>query len=346
MTQSPIRVGIVGAGANTQRRHIPRLREIEGVQVVGVVNRSRESSERVASAFQIPRIYEDWRQLLDDSEIDAVVIGTWPYMHCPVTLAALEAGRHVLCEARMAMNATEARQMRDAARARPHLAAQVVPSPLTLRFDTTIKRLIREGYLGDILAIDLRTGGGFIDRDAPLHWRHDLRYSGKNILSMGIWYEALLRWVGDARRVTAMGRTFVRRRLDEQGRLHWIAIPDHLDILCEMVCGAQANLQFSAVAGLDARDAVTLYGSEGTLRLAGGRLLGGRRGDAELAEIEIPAEEQGHWRVEEEFAAAVRGEGEVRLTTFDDGLRYMLFTEAVHASLATGTAVAVELASS
>ena len=60
----------------------------------------------------------------------------------------------------MAMNAREAHIMRTASRQKTHLIAQIVPSPMTLRVDNTIKRLIAEGYLGDVLAIEARAGGG------------------------------------------------------------------------------------------------------------------------------------------------------------------------------------------
>jgi predicted dehydrogenase len=61
---------------------ISRLQAIDGVDLVSVCNRSRESSQRVADQFNIPKVYEDWQELLADPDINAVVIGTWPYMHC------------------------------------------------------------------------------------------------------------------------------------------------------------------------------------------------------------------------------------------------------------------------
>ena len=70
-----------------------------------VCNRKRETTARVASDFDIPKIYSNWEDLVADPDVDAVVIGAWPYLHCPVTLAAFDAGKHVLTEARMAMNA-------------------------------------------------------------------------------------------------------------------------------------------------------------------------------------------------------------------------------------------------
>ena len=105
MNSQTIKVGVVGAGNNTRVRHIPGLQAIDGVEIVSVCNRSRESSQRVADAFHIPKVYDDWRELVAASDTNAIVIGTWPYMHCEVTCAALEAGKHVMCEARMARNA-------------------------------------------------------------------------------------------------------------------------------------------------------------------------------------------------------------------------------------------------
>ena len=118
--------------------------------IVGVCNRSRESSARVAREYDIPRIYGGWEQLIDDDAIDAVVIGTWPYLHCPVTLAALGAGKHVLTQARMAMNAREAQRMLDKSRELPDLAAMVVPSPYGLTGDAFVRTLIADGYLGPL----------------------------------------------------------------------------------------------------------------------------------------------------------------------------------------------------
>lgn len=336
-----IRVGVVGAGANTVEKHIPNLQAIEGVEIVSVCNRTRESSERVAKQFHIPKVYDNWRELVDAPDTNAIVIGTWPYMHCPVTLAALQANKHVMTEARMAMNLREARQMLEAAKMRPHLVVQVVPSPFTLRVDNTIKRLIAEGYLGDILAIEVRAGGTFIDRDSPLHWRQDFDLSGFNTMALGIWYEAVMRWVGEAKRVTALGKTFVPMRRDASGNLKAVRIPDHLEVVAEMACGAIAHFQISAVTGLAGGPEAWLFGSEGTLRLADGRLFGGRRGDSALTEIPVPPEEEGKWRVEEEFVNAIRGKEKIQLTTFEDGVKYMEFTEAAIRSMAEGRTVAI-----
>lgn len=298
-TQETIRVGVIGAGANTRLHHIPKLQAISGVEIVGVCNRSPESSQRVADEFGIPTIYNTWTEAIADPETNAIVIGTWPYMHCRLTVAALEANKHVMCEARMARNAAEAHQMHNAALQNPHLTAQIVPSPFSFGVDRTIQRLISEGYLGNLLAIDARSNGSaFLDPDGPRHWRHDMDLSGMNIMFMGIWYEALMRWVGEATEVTAMGKTFVTMRKDDSGQLKPVRIPEHLDIVAQMACGAQLHLQCSTVTGLVGATEAYLYGDAGTLHVdatdsTNNKLYGGQQGDTALQEIEIPADEWG-----------------------------------------------------
>jgi len=342
----PLRVGIVGAGANTRLRHIPGFQEIDGVEVVAVANRSLESGEKAAKEFGIPVVHEHWTDLVDDLDIDAICIGTWPYMHAAITTAALAAGKHVLTEARMAMDAEEARGMLAASRERPDLISMIVPSPFTLGVDRTIARLIAEGYLGELVAVDLTShSGGFLDRQGPFHWRYDRDVSGHNVMTMGIWYEALMRWIGPATSVMALGRTHVTFRKDETGEAHAISIPDHLEVVAEFASGPVGRLRFSSITGHAPGDRVWLYGTEGTLRVNTADALdgwgvhiervtlsGGRKGDAELAAIAIAGAERGDWRVEAEFIGAIRGTEPVRLTSFADGVKYMEFTEAVFRS--------------
>ena len=125
--KNTIRIGIVGAGANTRALHIPGFQKIDGVEVVSVANRSIESGQAVASEFSIPNVYDNPYDLINADDTDAICIGTWPYTHKPFVLAALDANKHVLTEARLAMNASDAREMLYASRLKPNLVTQVVP---------------------------------------------------------------------------------------------------------------------------------------------------------------------------------------------------------------------------
>jgi predicted dehydrogenase len=345
MTNQPIRVGFVGAGKNTRSRHIPGFQAQPGIQLTAVANRTKESGERVAKEFGIARVYGDWREVVKAPDVDAVCIGTWPYMHREITMAALEHGKHVLCEARMAMDAADGRRMLEASRRAPHLVAQLVPAPHTLEVDATMKRLIAEKYVGDVQAVELHGSAApaFVDAEAPLAWRQDARLSGHNVLNMGIWYEAMMRWLRPARRVSAMTKIAVPRRRDAAGASHEVKVPDHVDILAALEGGAIAHLRFSAITALAPPPEGWIFGSDGTLRLEvdAKRLSGGRRGDKALQEIPIAPEARVGWRVEEEFVNAIRGREKVTHTTFEDGVRYMEFTDAVARSAATGQTVDV-----
>ena len=341
-----VRVGIVGAGGNVRLRHVPGFKAIDGVELVSVSNRTRESGQRAADEFGIPQVYDNWLDLVQADDTDAICIGTWPYMHCSVTLAALENDKHVMTEARMAMNADEARAMLEASKASPHLVTQIVPAPMSLKVDRTVQELLAGGSLGDILAVDMRLPQqNFVDYDAPFTWRLDRDLSGYNVMMMGIWYEILMRWIGPATNVTAMTRTVVRDRLDAGGARRAVEVPDHVDILCRMAGGAQAHLLFSSVTGLAPGGEVWLYGTQGTLKYdaANTELYLGKRGDEKLTPVTISPEKEGSWRVEEEFINAIRGIEPIRLTTFQDGVKYMEFTEAVTRSAHAGKTVSLPL---
>ncbi len=348
-------VGLIGAGGNTRLKHIPGLREQENVEIKGLVNRSLESSRRVADEFDIPEVYEDWIDLLEDDDIDAVCIGTWPYMHASLTVESLEAEKHVLCEARMAMNSDEALEMLDASKRAPHLIAQIVPAPHSLEIDSTIINLISEGYIGDLVNVKLHVGTGsdFPNPDLPLHWRQDRDLSGNNIMTMGIWYEAMMRWFGPAKTVQALGQTVVKHRLDEDGRRRSTSIPDHIDIMMNMECGGTMIYTTTTVSAFSRALDLSIHGTDGMIRVeladpnasdgATYAVSGARRGDSEPSPIHIPPENRGAWRVEEEFINAIRGIEPVTHTNFTDGFKYMQFTDAVSESLKSGDMVRLPL---
>jgi predicted dehydrogenase len=341
MSERKIRVGLIGAGANTRAFHIPGFAKQDDVEIVAVANRTRESSQRVAQEFAIPRIHDHWQSLLEDASIDAVCIGTWPYMHAPMTIAALEVGKHVLCEARMAMNHSEARAMLEVSRRHPALTAQIVPAPHTLAFDRTIIEMIAAGYIGELISIDARIAAAraYPDGSTLQHWRQNREFSGDNIMSMGIWYEAMMRWVGPAKSVMAVGQSVVRHRQDASGGRVPIEIPDHIDVIGAMAQGGQMHLNVSTVLGHapDLAD-VHIFGTDGTIRLrqpVGGALAlsAGKRGKGELEPLDVDPAKRGGWRVEEEFINSIRGMERVTHTDFFTGVKYMEWTTAVSQSL-------------
>lgn len=348
MAEQSVRVAIVGAGANTRTRHIPGFRAIAGVEIVGLVNRTRESSERVARECEIPRVYPDWQALVDDPGVDAVCIGTWPDMHCEVTCAALAAGKHVLTEARMARNLAEARRMQAAALAHPGQVSQIVPSPFGLVQDRFVRALIDQGYLGPLReVVVIGADDAFWDYTELLHWRQDARISGVNVLALGILHETVSRWAPETTRVFAQSQNFERRRpIPGHEGLADVTVPDSVQIVTQFAGGARGLYHISGITLFGPGKQIHLYGGRGTIKYLiapDEQLLLGRAGDSEMRPVEVPADQRGGWRVEQEFIAAVRGQEKVHYTDFATGVRYMEFTEAVARSAAIGLPVDLPL---
>lgn len=331
----PLRIGVIGAGANARSKHIPLLQRIPDVSVVAVCNRSRESGERVAQEFGIPDVMTDWRALVCRDDLDAVVIGTWPYTHAVMTIAALKAGKHVLCEARMASNAAEARAMFEASRETDRVA-QIVPSPRLFRSHVVLKEIVESDLLGEIREIHLQSRGDqFSDPTTPIHWRQRRDLSGLNVLTIGIDYEMLARYFGYARSVFAQTRIWTCERPDpETGSSRVVDVPDTAHVLAEMESGALAAFTWSGIAIGAESPRLDVYGSQGTLfvDLSSERLYVARRGESSIREVPVPPERQGGWRVEQDFVDSIRLGTPVKLTSFGEGVRYMEFTESVHRS--------------
>lgn len=354
MTTRTLRIGLIGAGGNTRLRHIPGLRAVDGVEIVAVCNRRPGSTTAVAREFGIPRIHERWEDVVADPEIDAVVIGTWPYLHCPITLAALEAGKHVLTEARMSLNAAEAHRMLAAAQQYPKLVTQIVPSPYGLKGHAVMLDLLRQDYLGELREVRVEArNAALADPAAPLSWRQDLALSGFNMLTLGILHETLLRWAPPPVRVLAQAHAFIPSRIDpSSGVRRPVGTPDSVQVLAVLENGARAVYEFSGVTPFGQSVGIHLYGSDGAVsydiltdRIRGAsRRQGAAPGPSDtLAEIPIPPDKECGWRVEADFVEAIRTGTPVRLTDFATGVAYMEFTEAVARSAQAGVAVDLPL---
>ncbi len=352
MTLERLRLGLIGAGKNMRARHIPGFRNLEQVEIVAVCNRRPASTAAAAREFGIAKTFEHWEDLVADPDIDAVVIGTWPYLHCPIALGAFECGKHVLSEARMSLNAAEAHRMRNAARQQSHLVAQLVPSPFGLAGNEVVLELIDAGFIGELREVEVvHQTDALGNPDSPLAWRQDAALSGFNMLTLGILHETLLRWVPPPLRVLAQVHAFIGSRVDpESGVERPVGTPDSVQVLAVLENGARATYRISGVHPFDLGASIRLAGTQGVLHydLTHDQLTGASRtvhaSDAgDLAKIPISPEKERHWTVEADFVESIRTGKGVRFTDFDSGVSYMEFTEAVARSASTGHAVDLPL---
>jgi predicted dehydrogenase len=337
-----LRIGIVGAGAIVRDRHLPGLKKHPEVEIVAVSNSTYESAEKFCQE-NAPHAtpMQNWADLLAIPDLDIVWIGTPPYMHSAVTISALEAGKHVFCQARMSMDRAEAEEMLATSKRFPEQVTMLCPPPFGLRGDLLVKKLLAENYLGHPHHIRLQSfTGAYLNADAPAHWRQRIEISGLNVLALGIYVEVLQRWFGDITGVFARGKIVHAIR---QG--YEVIVPDLMTVLCRFANGAEGVLEFSGINALASGDRLEVYGDTGTMTYDFGTdaINVGRVGDRDLHEMEIAPELEGGWNVEEDFIAAVKSKGRNRPhPDFEDGVRYMRVVQAVADSRASNEWVEIE----
>src|SRR5438034_9328310 len=251
-----LRIGIIGAGNIVRTRHLPARKKQPEVEIVAVSNLTYESAENFCSE-NLPDAtpIKNWPDLVALPDIDVVWIGTPPYMHSAITVSALEAGKHVFCQARMSMDLTEAEEMLAASKRFPELVTMLCPPPFGLRGDLLVKKLLAENYLGRPHHIRLQCfTGAYLNSDAPAHWRQRIEISGLNVLAMGIYVEVLQRWFGNITGVYARGKILYGSR---QG--YDVIVPDLLTVLCTFENGAEGVLEFSGIDALAPGDRLEVY---------------------------------------------------------------------------------------
>jgi len=331
----PVRIGIIGAGGIVKSRHLPALKAMEEVEIVAVCNSSLESSRRFCEEH-LPQAepMEHWPELVCRDDVNVVWIGTTPYLHAEISKYALRAGKHVFCQARMAMSAAEAQLMWETSMSFPHLVAALCPPPYGMKGDATMKRLLAEGAIGKPHEVVLRSmNGAWLDASAPAHWRQRFEISGLQVLSFGIYVEVLQRWLGDIVEVQADGKVVIEER---QG--YTVEVPDFLHVLATFRDGARASLMFSGVAAHAPQDAVEIHGSEGTLTydFVTDEIRLGKRG-GEMQPVPIPPNEVKEWTVERDFVNAVLNPSGPRpQPDFLEGTKYMRVVQAAAEAMDSG----------
>jgi len=344
-----IRIGIIGAGGIFRSRHFPGLAKIKDAEVAAICNRSASSGRKIAKEFGLsPDIMTDPEELIARDDLDAVMIGTWPYKHCAFVLASLDAGKHTWVQARMAMNLREAKAMYSKAE-ETGLATQICQPPHAMKGDYHVRRLIREGYVGEVRNIVVRSmTPNLLDPKTPLHWRQIGRYSGLNTMSMGMLVEFVHRWCGWTSSVTAQAETFIKERSIGRGKRGDVDRPDTVNILATMQSGATAVYMFSGTARNAPVERIEIYGTGGTLvyetagNLPDQRLFGAKGKVSGLKELRIPRQDVREWMVEADFVNAIRT-GELAESTFYQGVKYMEFTEAVFRSVERGQSIGLPI---
>lgn len=186
-----IRVGIIGTGG-ISHFHAQGYKQLEQAELYAVCDLNRERAEAFAQKYGVKKVYSDYNEMLALAELEAVSVCTWNNAHAPATIAALKAGKHVLCEKPMAMNTQEALDMAKAS----DESGKLLMVGFVRRFgrdEGIVKDFISSGQLGDIYyakASYLRRCGN------PGGWFSDIRRSGGGaLIDLGVHVIDLVRYL-------------------------------------------------------------------------------------------------------------------------------------------------------
>jgi predicted dehydrogenase len=355
-------IGIIGTGF-ARTTQLPAWAACEGARVVAVASGHRENAEAAAREFDVPFVASDWREVVAHEEVELVSIVTPPSTHAEMAVGALEAGKAVLCEKPMAMNAGETRRMCEAARAAGALA--LIDHELRfLPARRQMRELILGGELGRVRhAKFLFRGGSRALADTPWSWWSDERAGGGALGAIGSHAVDALHWLLGTRvsHVSASLAAHVAERRDpESGEMRRVTADDEASLLVNFEDGGAAERATGVVSVSLAEPGrqehvVEVFGTEGSVRLEGaGRLRRARVGETAWREIETdeaPLAERmrdtewsrGFTVFAREIIDALR-EGRTTVegaATFDDGHRTQLVLDAARAAHASGCRVTV-----
>jgi predicted dehydrogenase len=260
-----VRFGMIGTSWYADSLHLPSLTSHPEAEVTVLCGRNQERAQALANKFNIPHICADYRELLRSGLVDAVVIATPDELHHPMTLAAVEAGLHVVCEKPLALNAADAREMAERADA----AGVKHMTFFTLRwFQHTqfVKELIDAGKVGNAshCQITYVHGNG---RDPRYRWRLDGKRANGILGDLGSHLIDLARWLnGDIKQVAAHLGNYVQRYHEDGSPV--VPANDTALIALEFENGSQGIIHTSSVAytgGRGLEQHIILYGDKGTV---------------------------------------------------------------------------------
>ena len=287
----PLRVAVIGTGFGASV-HIPALKFLDETEVVAVVSRREERAKAVAARHNIPVASTDWRDVITDPDVDAVVIATPPYLHHPMVIAALENEKHVLCEKPMARNLAETRDMVKLAE-NANVVAMINHEFRYMPIRARVKELIEEGYIGEPHAVSMVVFRGSLSdpNERPFNWLMEQDKAGGMLGASGSHQIDTLRWwMGDIHGVCGSVATMVKqRRLPDSTGMARVDADDNFAFLLKFASGAIGSVHFSATAPVDAGEEITISGSEGMIIVHGeDQLYGAKKRDIGLRDLQVP----------------------------------------------------------
>ena len=292
MATPDVRVGLISTSWFAGMFHIPLTQSHEGAHLVSICGRDKENAEAIAAEHGIERVYTDFRTLVDSDDLDAVIVATPDDCHHEMTLYALRAGKHVLCEKPMASTVADATEMTELAE-QTGVVNMINFTWRWMPFYTYIRELLAEGTVGKMFYLNIAYSSSHgIEHQG---WRFDADRATGVLGDLGshvIHIATLL--AGDVTAVSANLQPYSDPQDDQ-------TVPDNpantsAALLMGYANGVHGTLHASAATNLGNRgqkQRVEIAGSQGTITgvmdmFNPDRILLSRRGEDEVEELAVP----------------------------------------------------------
>ncbi len=349
-----IGIGFIGTGfARTTQAPVFRTFS-DDVALIAVCSGSIENARTMAEQFGMPHACASHEELVAIDDVSLVVVSSPPYLHHRATIAALEAGKHVICEKPMSLNSNEASEMTRVALARPD---QLSIIDHELRFNPTwqrMKKLLDDRVIGKVYHVNVTIATGFRhSAERPWNWWAQKSAGGGLLGALGSHAIDALRWlIGEIEEVTGDVATVVPGRVDpETGNLRPVETDDYCSFLVHFAgdSGYRASgvVVLSAVFASGGKNQIAIAGELGTIILDGDERLSVAAGfnrefeDMSVADpartiSEIPGNiwSRSFYHLACKVIASLKsGKSTVEgAATFEDGLRCQQVIDAIHRS--------------
>lgn len=276
-----LKIGIIGTGG-ISHEHIRSYKENPHVEVYAFCDIDKAKLTMMAEKYGITKTFTDVHKMLELQEIDAVSVCTWNSEHAPCTIAALNAGKHVLCEKPMTISTQHAREMKAAADA----AGKLLMIGFVRRFGNDcaiVKDFIKTDTLGELYY----TKASYLRRNGnPGGWFGEKsRSAGGPLIDLGVHVIDLVRYLlGNPKPVSVYGATFQKllNRPNIKATRAYVSTTKTDSVICDVEDLASAMIRFDtgAVLQIEASFSLNIKNDTGRIELFGTK--GGIKIDPEL----------------------------------------------------------------
>lgn len=263
-----LNVGIIGCGKIAQYRHIPEYLANKNTKIAGYFDLNKKRAENLAEEFG-GKAYDSYQDLLANEDINAVSVCTTNFTHAEITIAALKAGKHVLCEKPMATTLEDCQSMVDTAQDEGRFLI-IGHNQRLAKSHVRAKELLANGLIGEILSF--RTTFG---HPGPETWSIDpgldTWFFKKDLAAMGVMADLgihktdLIHYLTGQRIVETTARLHTLNKRDKEGKL--ISVDDNAFCIYRLEGGAVGTMHVSWTFYGPEDNSTIIYGTKGIMRI-------------------------------------------------------------------------------